>query len=144
VTLLPHFILIASNDVTTFDIATDVDVCGVASGLPSLGFADDAAQQFSHIHFDKTSSIFDGKYFKFAIAFELEQIVVIQRFGVGRFGNWHTFFRIQPLDRPMNLIQLILYHGQGVAAGVFEAVDGDGDFAIFDIGLDQGFCFHQF
>ena len=46
--------------------------------------------------------------------------------------------RVQPLDRPMYLIQLIPYRGQGVAACVFETINGDGDLAVFNIGFDQG------
>ena len=44
----------------------------------------------------------------------------------------------------MDLIQLIPYRGQGVTAGVFETINGDGDLAVFNIGFDQGFVLANF
>jgi len=44
----------------------------------------------------------------------------------------------------MNLIQLIPYRGQGITAGVFDSVNGDGDLAIFNIGFDQSSVFANF
>ena len=95
--LLLHFVFIASDDRAAFDIVADVDVGGIPCGLFSLGLVEHAAEQFFHINLDQSISIFYGMFFK-SILFQLKQVIVIQRIGIRRFGDWDSLLRVQPLD----------------------------------------------
>jgi hypothetical protein len=52
-------------------------------------------------------------------------------------GSWKLVEKFQAEDS-MYLIQLLSYRGRGVAPYMFKRVNGDADFVVFDIGVDQG------
>lgn len=101
--LFVDFVFVASNDRAAFDIAIDVNIGCIASGLSSFSLTHNTTKKFPHIDLDEAIIILDRVLFK-AIVFELEQVktsLLIALVIVGSCNHlkFHPFFIMSYLSR---------------------------------------------